>query len=810
MSTMTAPMMLNCSSVVGSGPRPGPVAGPVAGLVAAVIAVLVVSPLATLSPASAAANLVSIAEIQGTGATSPVVGQDVKTQGVVTAAYPTGGLNGFYLQTPGADTADASDAVFVYGGAGGFATYPAVGDSVEVSGRAAEFSGATQIVAGQSGIVPVAPLGSVTPKTQVPDTDCALPGAACLAGPALDEIREVAEGELFAPTSPWTATDVYDGGPYYTDGTNSPVFRGEIGVAADSDEPLIAPTEVIDAQATALVAERRRYNDAHRIILDDASSLTFSTTQNSTRAFPWFTADHTVRVGAELTFTKPVIFTFGFGAWRILPQSQVVGAPTGQLAFEQTRPAAPEDVGGDVRLATFNVLNFFPTTGEEFVASGLGTCTYFNDRDGNRISNNRCDPNGPRGAATAASLARQRDKIVAAINTADADIVSLEELENSVRFAKPRDLAIDELVSALNAEAGAGTWAAVPSAGVLPPTVEQDVIRNGFIYQPADVALVGESVVLSDQSSAGEAFEDAREPLAQAFKRVGTTDADAFAVIVNHFKSKGSGTPDPDGQGNANDRRVIQANALVSFADAFKAQRSITRVFLAGDFNAYSEEDPIQVLNAAGYANLESSSRPEEETYNFDGMVGSLDHVLANAPAAAYVDAVDVWDINGYESVYYEYARFNTNVTNLFAPDPFRSSDHSPEIVGINTGRSTTPPTTPIAPVPTTSPTPPVPALPTASAKTPAKVRAGKASGTVGRRVRFEVTIRAGGEAASGRIEVRVKGSTKSRIVKIRNSKATVRLRAFSRPGTKLVVVTYLGNDEVARARTTVRVRITR
>ncbi|KRE99725.1 hypothetical protein ASG88_14080 [Nocardioides sp. Soil777] len=633
----------------------------------------------------AAPSLRPIAEIQGTGAATPFAGQSVITEGVVTASYPTGGLNGFYLQTPGNDTPDASDAIFVYGGTSGFTTYPAVGDSVRVAGTAAEFFGATQIEAAQSGVTPVASLGTVTPKTVVPGTDCALPGTDCLAGAALDTVREVAEGELFQATAPWTATDVYDGGPYYSNGSNSSAFRGEIGVAAQSDQPLVAPTEVIDAQAIALVAERKRYNDAHRVILDDASTLTYSTSQNSDQPFPWFTPDHTIRVGAGITFPKPVVFTYGFNAWRILPQAQVVGAPTGAIDVEQTRPAAPENVGGDVTLATFNVLNFFPTTGEEFEASGLGTCTYFTDRDGNPISNNRCNPDGPRGAANDANLVRQRDKIVSAINTADADIVSLEELENSVKFSKPRDFAINELVAALNADAGAGTWAAVPSAATLPPTEEQDVIRNGFIYQPANVSLVGESVVVSDQSSAGEAFEDAREPVAQAFKQVGTADADAFAVIVNHFKSKGSGTPDPDGQGNANDRRVIQANALVSFADAFKTQRGITRVFLAGDFNAYSEEDPIQILNAAGYTNLESTSDPEEETYNFDGMVGSLDHVLANAPALEDVDAVDVWDINGYESVYYEYARFNTNVTNLYAPNPYRSSDHSPEIVGINT-----------------------------------------------------------------------------------------------------------------------------
>ena len=42
----------------------------------------------------------------------------------MTASYPTGGINGFYIQTPGADTADASDAIFVYGGASGFGVLP--------------------------------------------------------------------------------------------------------------------------------------------------------------------------------------------------------------------------------------------------------------------------------------------------------------------------------------------------------------------------------------------------------------------------------------------------------------------------------------------------------------------------------------------------------------------------------------------------------------------------------------------------------------------------------------------------------------
>ena len=233
-----------------------------------------------------AAAVRPIAEIQGTGSASPVADQNVRTQGVVTASYPTGGLNGFYIQTPGPDTADASDAIFVYGGPSGFTTYPAVGDSVAVSGVAAEFFGATQIEATNAGVTSIASLGNVTAKTVVPGTDCALPGTACLTGAAIDDAREVVEGELFQPTAPWTATDVYDGGPYYTNGSNGTAFRGELGVVANSSKPLVAPTEVIDAQSTALVAERKKYNDAHRIILDDASTWTYSTTREQRQAVP--------------------------------------------------------------------------------------------------------------------------------------------------------------------------------------------------------------------------------------------------------------------------------------------------------------------------------------------------------------------------------------------------------------------------------------------------------------------------------------------------------------------------------------------
>jgi 5'-nucleotidase len=50
------------------------------------------------------------------------------------------------------------------------------------------------------------------------------------------------------------------------------------------------------------------------------------------------------------------------------------------------------------------------------------------------------------------------------------------------------------------------------------------------------------------------------------------------------------------------------------------------------------------------------------------------------------VTGEDVWDINAGESVYYEYSRYNANAADLYAVNPFRSSDHNPEIIGIDTG----------------------------------------------------------------------------------------------------------------------------
>ena len=616
-----------------------------------------------------AAQDATIAQIQGSGDTSPLVGQTVTTRGVVTADYDHGGFNGIYVQDPSGNPTDtSSDAVFVYG-----ANVPAavaIGDSVSVTGTVSEFQGTTEITAAAGGVTELATALPPVTALSVPWTSL-----------DTDAEKEAHEGELIEPAGDFTVSDNYDAN-----------FYGSF-VLASGDRPLMTPTEVADAQDTSAVQAVVADNNARKVTLDDGASTNYNSSANKGTPLPWLSPTNPVRVGSRVTFHGPLVLEYRYSAWNLQPTQQVTGDGHEVATFSDTRGdnLAPRNVGGDAELATFNVLNYFPTTGQEYVSSGLGTCTYYTDRAGTPITDNTCtgtngsDP-GPRGAATAESLARQQAKIVRAINTLGASIVSLEELENSVWFGKDRDFAIKTLVDALNVQAGAGTWAYAPSpaAAELPPLAQQDVIRTGFIYKPGLVSLVGTSHVLHDQSGAGQPFENAREPLAQGFKRAGAPDSDAFLVIVNHFKSKGSGVDDGTGQGNANPDRVAQAHVLVDFAAAQEQALGTDKVFFTGDFNAYSAEDPVQVIEAAGYTELNGAFNGGEATYSFDGMDGSLDHVFANAAARAWVTGVDVWQINAQEQVGFEYSRYNYNATILYDDSVFRASDHNPEIVGLD------------------------------------------------------------------------------------------------------------------------------
>ncbi|MGC5049252.1 ExeM/NucH family extracellular endonuclease [Micrococcus porci] len=639
-----------------------------------------VDPVDPVDPAPAPAPSVTVAEIQGTGAASPLEGRRVSTTGVVTAVYSTGGYDGFYIQTAGTGGAEdatpgASDGVFVYAPAEvGSVT---LGQTVTVTGDVAEYYGLTQVKAEAGGVRQAAEAGAPVTARE-------------LAFPLTEAEKEAHEGELLAPAGAWTVTDNYDVNQY-----------GSLGLAPGTS-PLPNPTSVAlpGADAQAVAAD----NAQRLIVLDDGASTNFFRSPGNQNALPYIDADAPARVGSAVDFRTPVILDYRYGAWSFQPLGHLTDANKAEVQpvdIADTRPAEAvrEDLGGNVTVGSFNVLNYFTTLGED-----VPGCGYYADRDGAPVSTKGCLP---RGAYTEEAFLEQQAKIATAINGMDTSVVALEEIENSEKFGLDRDHALAHLVDALNAQAGYAKWAYVASPTVRPALADEDVIRSAFIYQPAEVTPVGESVILDDQVN----FANAREPMAQAF-RVADGSAEGvegteFVAITNHFKSKGGSgaTGDNvdtgDGQGAYNGDRTRMAQALVTFAEQMKVQAGTDRVLLMGDFNSYEKEDPIRVLEAAGY--ISQGAKTGEYSYTFDGAVGSLDGIYASPAADATVTGQDIWMINANETVAFEYSRDNYVGEEFYAPDQWRSSDHNPVLVGLQLDA----PATPVVPTPGTRPTPP-------------------------------------------------------------------------------------------------------
>jgi predicted extracellular nuclease len=285
-----------------------------------------------------------------------------------------------------------------------------------------------------------------------------------------------------------------------------------------------------------------------------------------------------------------------------------------------------------------------------------------------------------RGARDATQFERQAGKIVPAIEALGADVVTLMEIEDtdSTDYSPgDADRALANLVGRLNAAAGSEKWSYVPLPQEL-YEVDRDVIRSAIIYQPARVQPLGDPVGLVDE----DVWFNAREPIAQTFVK----DGDVFTVVSNHLKSKSAGestgdnADSGDGQGQWNGDRRRQAASLAGFADDLRASTGDDDVVLLGDFNSYSQEDPIVDLAAAGYSDLGTAFDAGRYSYVFDDMSGSLDHALATPALKAKVTGVAHWNINAVESFAYQYY----GDLALYAPTPYRSSDHDPLVLGLD------------------------------------------------------------------------------------------------------------------------------
>ena len=620
------------------------------------------------NPTPQPGEVTPIADIQGTGAASPLVGKTVTTEGVVTAVYEEGGKNGFFLQAGGSGSEkhpdDASDGIFVYMNTN--TDYPQRGESVRVSGQVGEHFTQTQIT--------MASMDTLDNALEAPKA------VEIETLPAGDEAREPYEGMLVRPKGPYTVTNNYTLNTY-----------GELGLAP-GERAHRTPTDVVAPGAPA--AELQAKQDAEVVYLDDGRTANYFRTDKNT-PLPYIVTSEggvkSIRTGDQVDFQTDVVVDYSFDQWRFQPLEPITGKNAAEelpIAWEDSRGAAydvPDTVEGEYSIGFFNVLNYFSSLGKDEQG-----CKAYNDINGQPVSANNCKV---RGAFSQDAFQDQQAKIVTAINKLDTAVLGLSEIENTATVTgdvAKRDEALQNLVDALNAKEP-NKWALVKSPQKL--GTDEDFIRVAFIYQPAKVTPVGESIIFDD-----EAFtRTARQPLAQEFDTVGNDKDTNFVAVVNHFKSKGSvvqGDGDKgDGQGNNANVRTRQSEALLKHLTE-QNQWAELPTFLVGDFNAYTKEDAITKLVEGGYDIVESEKNYDQASYQFAGQLGTLDHVLANAAAKELIQDSAVWNINGDEPVAFEYSRRNYNAQDFFGEgddklygygNPFRSSDHDPVKVGFST-----------------------------------------------------------------------------------------------------------------------------
>ncbi|MBD7924762.1 ExeM/NucH family extracellular endonuclease [Xanthomonas bonasiae] len=411
--------------------------------------------------------------------------------------------------------------------------------------------------------------------------------------------------------------------------TDALAKAGELGVAFGGR--LWQPSEIA-APGSAELAATNADNARRLLLLGEAGthapdSLPAYLGSGEAAAAP--------RAGTTLQGVEGIVGGVVEGAARLYP--------TAPLQLTPPPAPAPPQVAGTLRVAAFNLENFFNGDGR---GGGFPTL---------------------RGARNAAEFQAQLAKLVATIRPLQADVAALMELEND---GYGPTSAIATLVAALNAGDG-GDWRFV-DAGRGPG---DNPIRVGLIYRASRVSPVGKPAVLEG----GPFAAHSRVPLAQAFRR-GT--GQPFVVVANHFKSKGCGdaagddADRGDGQGCWNATRTDSARRLDAWLRSDPTGSGSTVSVLLGDFNAYAMEDPLRLLRDAGWRDALAQAHVEQPySFIYRGLSGRLDHALLSPALAPLLRGAAEWHINADSPDADGYRERNL-------PGPWRSSDHDPLLLG--------------------------------------------------------------------------------------------------------------------------------
>ncbi|MDF3125514.1 ExeM/NucH family extracellular endonuclease [Rheinheimera sp. 1928-s] len=564
-----------------------------------------------------------ISAIQGETDESPLKGQTLSVEAVVTASYQdNSGLKGFFIQEEMADQDQnplTSEGVFVYDNLFGKAA--SVGDKVRVSAVVEESFGQTQ-------------LAKLLDLTDCGEGEDIAAVAVTLPVSSLSQL-EALEGMKVRLTERLTVTDNYGLGRY-----------NELTL---SSERLYQPTQIAlpgDAAKAVMAA-----NSLNKLVLDDGSNL-----QNKDQVYPapGLSASNTLRVGDEV-LPFDAVLGYGFSKYRVHPLTEPV------FISSNPRTEQPAISKGDYRIASINVLNYFNGDG-----TGIGFPT-------------------SRGASTAVEFAKQRSKIIAAIAAMNADLIGLLEMEND-GFSEQSALAdlVRGLNEEAGADVWAFVDFAMPQVGT--DAITSAIIYRKDKVTQAGLAAVTTAVPFDygNRALISQSFKVEQSAELLNFTVVHLRSKGSCPSNKSDLANLDSG--DGQGCWNAVRLQAVQAmhNWLAGHPTGVETDNSVivgdfNAYMLEDPIRAMNDAGYVQ-LSQQAHGNKVSS-------YQFNGESGSLDHVFAAGDIRSRVAEVTEWAINADEPAILDYnEEYKSDIAkaNFYAPGPFRSSDHDPMVMSVH------------------------------------------------------------------------------------------------------------------------------
>ena len=251
----------------------------------------------------------------------------------------------------------------------------------------------------------------------------------------------------------------------------------------------------------------------------------------------------------------------------------------------------------------------------------------------------------------------QTEKISKALTHINADIYAICEIQKG-------DSAAEMLVRAMNERAKKVRYAYVSQGWS-----NGDTISCGYIYRTDRVRPYGDLQYGYHDPSSHYHYR----MVACGFEEI--KSGERFVLNINHLRSK-RGTGD-----ESNSKRMVNVDSLLVMLDRIEKEQLFgdKDILLVGDYNCYSQEQPIQTLVQAGYEDVLMQYDSTGYSYVYHSEAGYLDRAFASPTMAAQVKAVHPYHLN----TDYFYSR---GYKRRLDKTMFRYADHDPILISIQLG----------------------------------------------------------------------------------------------------------------------------